>query len=501
MSCTTKMRSQLPPVLDLDFLEINDQLMLVDANGSYSRRDVRRAVQSLAQHIAPFTGASIAIVCEPGIEWIAAAFAVWRTGNIAVPLLSTHPVAELRHPLTDANVSVILYSTSASQLVKDLIENDSIITVCTSELINGDVDVEVPLSARSDDDALIIYTSGTTGKPKGAVHTHQSLLAMMSGMIDAWEWSSDDRTICVLPLNHVHGIVNVSLCALFVGGVLESPRSFDAQHVWNRFTSGDITVFMAVPTVYSRLTALWDAASPTEQEALSIAASRLRLMVSGSAALPVSTLEKWKSISSHTLLERYGMTETGMILSNKLTSRVPGHVGWPMPDVDVRIVDDLLQDVERGMPGELLVRGPQLFSRYWNRPEATRDSFVDGWFRTGDVGVIESGGYRLMGRSSVDILKTGGEKVSALEIEEVFRTHPAISDCAVVGVADVEWGQKVAMAYELAPGGSAPTPDEFRTWGKGHLSVAKVPVLYLRVDSLPRNALGKVTKNAVTELF
>ena len=495
------MRSQFPPVLDLDFLEINDQLMLVDAKGSYSRRDVRRAVQSIARQIAQFKGESIAILCEPGIEWIAAACAIWKTGNIAVPLLSTHPVTELLHPLNDADVSVILYSTSASQLVNDLVQNDSTFTICTSKHINDEVDVEVPLVAHPDDDALIIYTSGTTGKPKGAVHTHRSLLAMMSGMIDAWEWSHNDRTVCVLPLNHVHGIVNVSLCALFVGGVLEAPRSFDAEHVWNRFTSGEITVFMAVPTVYSRLTTFWERASSSQQKSLSEAASRLRLMVSGSAALPVSTLEKWKSISSHTLLERYGMTETGMILSNMLTSRVPGHVGWPMPDVEVRIVDDQLQDVESGTPGELLVRGPQLFSRYWKRPEATSESFINGWFRTGDVGVIEPGGYRLMGRSSIDILKTGGEKVSALEIEEVFRTHPAISDCAVVGVADVEWGQKVAMAFELAPDYSQPAPEEFRAWGKRHLSAAKVPVMYLCVESLPRNALGKVTKNAVTELF
>lgn len=495
------MRSQLPPVLSLDFMEVDDRLMLVDETGSYSRLDVQRAVNSLAQQFMHLNRVSIAIVCEPGIEWIAAAFAIWRTGNIAVPLLSTHPVAELSHPLTDANVSVIVYSSSAAQLVQDLVGTENITTVCASETIDLASEVDVPLDALPDDDALIIYTSGTTGKPKGAVHTHRSLLAMMSGMIEAWEWSDGDRTVGVLPLNHVHGIVNVSLCALFVGGVLEAPRAFSAEDVWNRFVGGEVTVFMAVPTVYSRLTAYWESESPAQQQIFSEAASRLRLMVSGSAALPVSTLEKWKSISSHTLLERYGMTETGMILSNKLNSRVPGHVGWPMPDVEIRIVDEQLQDVEVGTPGELLVRGPQLFSRYWNRPEATNSSFIDGWFRTGDVGVIEPDGYRLMGRSSIDILKTGGEKVSALEIEEVFRTHPAIADCAVVGVADIEWGQKVAMAFELAPNCSAPTSEEFRSWGKARLSAAKVPVLYLCVESLPRNALGKVTKNRVTELF
>lgn len=495
------MHNQLPIVLDLESLEIDDRLMLVDDKGSFSRREVARATDSIARQISHVKGASIAILCDPGIEWIAAAFAIWKTGNIAVPLLPTHPVTELQHPIQDASVSIILHSATAVDVVKSLTSETTSVVLDVSEILRAGDECDVSCIAQPDDDALIIYTSGTTGKPKGAVHTHRSLLAMMSGMISAWEWTENDRTICVLPLNHVHGIVNVSLCALFVGGVLEAPRSFDAEHVWNRFQSGDISVFMAVPTVYSRLTTWWDSATEDRQRELSDAASRLRLMVSGSAALPVSTLEKWNSISSHILLERYGMTETGMILSNSLTSRVPGHVGWPMPEVDVRVVDDKLHDVPSGTPGELLVRGPQLFSRYWNRPDATSDSFVDGWFRTGDVGVVETDGYRLMGRSSVDILKTGGEKVSALEIEEVFRTHPAVKDCAVVGVDDVEWGQKVAMAYELDPDAVAPSVEEFRAWGKSRLSVAKVPVMYLCVESLPRNTLGKVTKKVVTDLF
>lgn len=495
------MRNSFPVVLHLDHLEMNDDLAVADRHGNHSRREIVNAIDSVSSYLLAYKGISVAILCEPGIEWIAAAFAVWKTGNIAVPLLSSHPIAELLHPVTDADVSVILHSESSTKVASDLAQNLHAHTINVSQVMSTAQTENLATIAQPDDDALIIYTSGTTGKPKGAVHTHRSLIAMMSGMIQAWEWNENDRAVCVLPLNHVHGIVNVTLCALFVGGVLESPPSFDAQHVWNRLSSGDVTVFMAVPTVYSRLTASWEASSPEIQQKLSDASAQLRLMVSGSAALPVSTLEKWKSISSHTLLERYGMTETGMILSNTLSSRIPGHVGWPMPDVDVRIVDEQLRDVPSGQPGELLVRGPQLFSRYWKRSDATSDAFIDGWFRTGDVGVVESEGYRLMGRSSVDILKTGGEKVSALEIEEVFRTHPCVADCAVVGVVDDEWGQKVAMAFELATGSNAPSPEEFRTWGKTHLSAAKVPVLYKQVETLPRNTLGKVTKKAVTELF
>jgi malonyl-CoA/methylmalonyl-CoA synthetase len=223
-------------------------------------------------------------------------------------------------------------------------------------------------------------------------------------------------------------------------------------------------------------------------------------MVSGSAALPVSTLEQWRDISGHVLLERYGMTELGMALGNTLDRRVPGHVGWPFPGVEVRIAAEDGTDVADGEVGELLVRGTQVFNRYLNRPEATAESFVDGWFRTGDVAQQTPDGYRLLGRASVDIIKSGGEKVSALDIEEVFRTHPAIADCAVVGLPDEEWGERVAIAWVTASA-DRPTDAEFRAWGKERLAPAKVPFEYLRMSELPRNPMGKVTKVAVKELF
>jgi len=194
------------------------------------------------------------------------------------------------------------------------------------------------------------------------------------------------------------------------------------------------------------------------------------------------------------------MTEVGMALGNTLDARVPGHVGVPFPGVEVRLVDEAGADVPDGQPGELLLRGPQLFAGYWNRDDATADAFVDGWFRTGDVAVRTPEGFRLLGRASVDILKTGGEKVSALEVEEVYRTHPAVADCAVVGLPDEEWGDRVAMAVVARPG-SVPEASELRAWGRQRLAPAKVPVRYLVVDELPRNAMGKVVKPDVRALF
>jgi malonyl-CoA/methylmalonyl-CoA synthetase len=351
-----------------------------------------------------------------------------------------------------------------------------------------------------DNDAMIVYTSGTTGLPKGVVHTHRSLAAQCSAMVEAWDWTSADRIVCVLPLHHVHGLVNVTFTSLSVGAVLETPGHFDAIATWERLASGDITIFMAVPTIYSRLVRAWLDADDATKARWSSRAALLRLMVSGSAALPVSTLEQWREISGHVLLERYGMTELGMALGNTLDRRVPGHVGWPFPGVEVRIVDEAGSDVVEGEVGELLVRGTQVFNRYLNRPEATAESFVDGWFRTGDVAQQTPDGYRLLGRASVDIIKSGGEKVSALEIEEVFRTHPAIADCAVVGLPDEEWGERVAIAW-VADSGDRPTEAEFRAWGKERLAPAKVPVKYLCIGELPRNPMGKVAKVAVKELF
>jgi malonyl-CoA/methylmalonyl-CoA synthetase len=349
--------------------------------------------------------------------------------------------------------------------------------------------------------AMIIYTSGTTGRPKGAVSTHQNIGAQIAALVEAWRWTPADRLLLTLPLHHVHGIINGLGSALAVRATCEILPAFDADVVWNRLASGDITVFTAVPTIYNRLIASWNAAPPDVQRTRSEGARRLRLMMSGSAALPVQTLERWREITGHTLLERYGMTELGMALSNPLAGeRRPGYVGQPLPGVEVRLVDDEGRDVAEGMPGELEVRGPAVCLEYWQRPDDTRDAFRDGWFRTGDVAVWENGSYRLLGRSNVDIIKTGGFKVSALEIEEILRMHPAIAECAVVGVHDEDWGERVSAAVELRTGASL-SLDELQQWAKVQLAPYKVPRALQAVPALPRNAMGKVVKPEVAGLF
>jgi malonyl-CoA/methylmalonyl-CoA synthetase len=262
-----------------------------------------------------------------------------------------------------------------------------------------------------------------------------------------------------------------------------------------------VTVFTAVPTMYHRLIAAWDAAPEDVKRSWSHGARHARLMMSGSAALPVQTLERWRDITGHTLLERYGMTEIGMALSNPLHGeRRPGVVGQPLPGVDVRLVDESGHDVAEGAAGEIEVRGPGVFGEYWQRPDETRAAFRDGWFRTGDMAVVEGGAYRLLGRTAVDIIKTGGFKVSALEIVEVLRRHPSIAECAVVGLADPEWGERVAAAVELGPSGGLSLAD-LQQWAKEHLAPYKVPRALHVVTALPRNAMGKVVKPEVARLF
>lgn len=475
---------------------------IIDAAGTWTYLELDAASNAMAAalvHAGVKTGAVVATVCPAGRWWVAGTLGVWRAGGTLLPLEATHPPAELRHPVTDSGVTHVLCTPDTADLARQLATFTQALVVDVGAALASGSSAELP-DVESDTDAMIVYTSGTTGLPKGVVHTHRSLAAQCVAMVKSWGWISADRILCVLPLHHVHGLVNVTFTPLTVGAAIEAPRGFDAIATWERLASGDVTVFMAVPTIYSRLVRSWFDADDAAKARWSAGAAALRLMVSGSAALPVSTLEQWRDISGNVLLERYGMTELGMALGNTLDRRVPGHVGWPFPGVEVRIVDEAGSDVADGEAGELLVRGEQIFDRYLNRPEATAESFVDGWFRTGDVARNTPDGYRVLGRGSVDIIKSGGEKVSALDIEEVFRTHPAVADCAVVGLPDDEWGERVAMAW-VADGATLPTDVEFRAWGKARLAPAKVPFRYLHVESLPRNAMGKVTKIAVRDLF
>jgi malonyl-CoA/methylmalonyl-CoA synthetase len=485
--------------------------ILVPKVEAFTYRDLLYASSQIAtnllQDAEDLEEQRVALLIPPSFEYVATQWGIWRAGGVAVPLCISHPLPELEYVITNSGASMIVAHPDFEEILRPILsrrreENapaPNLRLILTSEtLTDADKPLpEVDLARR----ALILYTSGTTGKPKGVVTTHQNIQAQVTSLIAAWEWTSSDRILHILPLHHVHGIINVLTCALWAGAECHMVSKFDPETVWQCIGAGDLTLFMAVPTIYVKLISAWENTSPDRQQLLAAGCAQMRLMVSGSAALPVRVLEKWQSISGHLLLERYGMTEIGMALSNPLHGqRLPGSVGVPLLGVEVKLVDEDGTLVPSGTPGEIQVKSDGVFLEYWQNPAATATAFQDGWFRTGDLAVVEHGNYRILGRMSVDIIKTGGYKVSALEIEEVLRSHPDIQECAVVGVEDPEWGERVCAALVLHPQRQL-TLAALRSWAKEQLAVYKVPTQIVVVTELPRNVMGKVTKPTVVELF
>ncbi len=481
----------------------NEKIAIVTGEKVFSYGDLLHIsgliATGLLKDIEDLQEQRVAFLVPPGFDHVATQWGIWRAGGIAVPLCVSHPRPELEYVITNSGASIIVAHPQFEDILLSLATEKNLRFILTSAILPDHVTTlpNVDITRR----ALILYTSGTTGKPKGVVITHDHIQAQVTSLITAWEWTSDDRILNILPLHHIHGIINVLTCALWVGAECHIFSKFDAETVWNQICEGNLTLFMAVPTIYVKLIAAWENATQERQKIMTAGCKKMRLMVSGSAALPVQVLAKWRNISGHFLLERYGMTEIGMALSNSLhDQRYAGYVGQPLPQVKVRLVDESGELVPPGIPGEIQVKGPGVFLEYWQNPQATEEAFRDGWFWTGDTAIVENNNYRILGRMSVDIIKTGGYKVSALEIEEVLRTHPDIQECAVVGVVDLEWGERVCAALVLLPQRQL-TLESLRSWAKEQLAVYKIPTRILIVDELPRNAMGKVTKPQVIELF
>jgi malonyl-CoA/methylmalonyl-CoA synthetase len=473
------------------------RLAVVDRLGGHTYGDLLAASASVARALLgdgqDLGERPVAFLCQPGWHYVTSQWGIWQAGGIAVPLAVSHPEAELDYAVAKCGAAAVVAGEAMLGRVERIAASRGLRLLAAERAAAGPGGEDLP-AVDADRRAMLFYTSGTTGRPKGAVWTHRALAAQVEALSQAWAWSGADRILSVLPLHHVHGVINVLMTALWNGACCELAPRFDAEATWQRLASGELSVFMAVPTIYVRLIAAWQAAPPERRQAMSAGARGLRLMVSGSAALPVDVLERWREISGHTLLERYGMTEIGMALSNPLEGpRVPGAVGQPLPGVQVRLVDESGRPVPDGTPGELEVRGPGLFSGYWDDPEATREAFRDGWFRTGDMAVLDDGTYRILGRQSVDIIKTGGYKVSALEIEDALLANPDVDECAVVGVPDPEWGERVTAAVVPRQGAEL-TAESLRGWAGERLAPYKVPSRVHFVDELPRNALGKVVK-------
>ncbi|MFN3996463.1 acyl-CoA synthetase [Algoriphagus sp.] len=484
-------------------LQTPSKIAIVDQSGSFSYGVLTDSAKRIAFHLLgekeDLNEARVAFMVSLGKDYVTVQWGIWMAGGIAVPLCITYPLPSLQYVIDDTGAEIILVGPEYEELLRPYAEASRIRYIRLSQGIPESTKFQLP-PIDSERGAMILYTSGTTSLPKGVLTTHANIHAQISTLIDAWKWTSEDYTLCLLPLHHVHGIINVVSCALWAGATVEFIHPFDAKRVFETFLEGRVNVFMAVPTIYFKLISEFESESESVKLSISSCLKKIRLMVSGSAALPVSVMEKWQQISSHYLLERYGMTEIGMAISNPYEGeRKAGYIGKPLPGVQIRIVDENQQEVQEGEPGEIQVKGPSVFKEYWGKTEATHKAFTsDGWFMSGDIAVVENSYIKILGRDSVDIIKSGGYKISALEIEEVLRKHPEINDCSVVGLPDEEWGELVAAAII-----SSENLDlkELNTWIRELMPAYKTPRKYLFLNELLRNAMGKVVKNDLKKLF
>ncbi|MFJ8961610.1 acyl-CoA synthetase [Lentzea sp. NPDC102401] len=427
----------------------------------------------------------VAIWATPTIETCVAVVAALLAGVPAVPLNPKVGERELAHIVADSAPAQVL-AAPGTRLPAGL---DSV----PRRDVTLDGGSFAPFAEPGDEaPALIVYTSGTTGSPKGVVLPRRAIVSTLDAVAEAWEWSPDDVLVHALPLFHVHGLILGVLGPLRRGGTLHHLGKFSTDGVV-RALDGDGTMMFGVPTMYHRI-----AEEVGGDLKLANALSAARLLVSGSAALPVRDHERIAVATGQRVVERYGMTETLMNTSVRADGdRRPGAVGVPLPGVEVRLVDDAgltLDDV--GAIGEIQVRGPNLFTEYLNRPDATAEAFADGWFRTGDVGTRDEDGYfRIVGRKATDIIKSGGYKIGAGEIENALLEHPGVKEVAVTAEPDDDLGERI-VAWVVSADVVA-SPDELADHVARLLTPHKRPRVVRFVESLPRNDMGKVMKRAL----
>jgi malonyl-CoA/methylmalonyl-CoA synthetase len=400
--------------------------------------------------------------------------AALRLGLVVVPVNGAYRQREIGHIVGDCTPSAVVVDDEArAAWFADAAEGSLVVTTPDVDL----ADAEPPRLDRvePDDLAMLCYTSGTTGVPKGAMLSHGNTLASCEALRLAWRWGPADRLVLALPLFHVHGLGVGLHGSLLCGASAVLVPKFEPDAVLDAAREHDATLFFGVPTMYARL-----ASSPRVGEL-----ANLRLCVSGSAPLPASLHDELATAAGIRVLERYGMTETIMNLSNPYDGeRRAGTVGFPLPGVEVRLDEP---------SGEILLRGPNVFPGYWNRPDATRDSFTDdGWFHSGDIGAHDPDGYlRIVGRAK-ELIISGGYNVYPREVEDALLEHPGVREVAVIGEPSPEWGERVVAV--VVPEAPVPDPDDLLTFAANLLAPYKRPRSVRFVDALPRNALGKVVR-------
>ena len=494
------LRGAFPADLDAVAIETAD-----DAPLHYSWRDLDRGTAMLANLLDSLglpEGSRIAVQAEKSVEALMLYLAVLRAGLVYLPLNTAYQRDEIAYFIGNAEPAVVVCARKNFGWVSRIafaagtthvftLDDDRSGSLLQRAAVHSDR--HAPASRRADDLAAILYTSGTTGRSKGAMLSHGNLLSNARVLKNYWGWAPGDVLIHALPIFHVHGLFVASHGALLNGSKTIWLNKFDPKTVIARLP--EATVFMGVPTLYARLLA-----DPGLTRA---ACAQMRLFVSGSAPLLIETFDRFRERIGHTILERYGMSETVMLTSNPYEAsageRRGGTVGFALPGVGVRVRDDAGAPCPTGAIGNLQVRGPNVFQGYWRLPEKTAEEFsADGWFRTGDVGRIDAQGYvSIVGRSK-DLIISGGFNVYPAEVEASLNELPGVAESAVIGVPHPDFGEAVVAVVVARPAGA---PDAAALVAELKLRIAnfKVPKRVFVVDALPRNMMGKVQKNLLRE--
>jgi malonyl-CoA/methylmalonyl-CoA synthetase len=478
-----------------------------DTGLTYSWRDLDRATAMVANLLGSLglpEGARIAVQVEKSVEAMVLYLATLRAGYVFLPLNTAYQTSEISYFIENAEPAVVVCSaknfgwvskiafTAGTQHVFTL--NDDV-TGSLLERAAHHSDQHAVAERGPDDLAAILYTSGTTGRSKGAMLTHANLLSNASTLKSYWDWQPGDVLIHALPIFHVHGLFVAIHGALLNGSKMIWLGKFDPRLVVQKLP--EATVFMGVPTLYVRL---------LQEPGLTREACRhMRLFIAGSAPLLIETFKAWQERTGHTILERYGMSETAMLTSNPCRpengERRGGTVGFPLPGVRLRVMDDAGQPVPTGEIGGIQVQGPNVFKGYWRMPEKTAEEFTaDGFFKTGDVGRIDGAGYvTIVGRSK-DLIISGGYNVYPAEIEGRINEIAGVAESAVVGVPHPDFGE-VGVAVVIARPGAALAPEDILAVLKADMANFKLPKRCFIVDALPRNTMGKVQKNLLREQY
>ncbi|MCC7328263.1 MAG: malonyl-CoA synthase [Burkholderiales bacterium] len=495
------MNANLYSLFERHFPRGTEQPFLVVPNGPVVHYDELAATSARIAHALVGAG------CVPGDRvaaqvdkhWhvLALYLACLRAGLVYLPLNTGYQRAELGYFFGDAQPRVIVCNAEHLGVVAVLERDATVLTL--AELMDRARDLPAQFTTvdrTADDLAAILYTSGTTGRSKGAMLTHRNLASNGLALVESWGFTRGDMLLHALPIYHVHGLFVATHCALLSGARMLWLPKFDAAEVISLLPRA--TVMMGVPTFYTRLLADSSFTADTCQS--------VRLFVSGSAPLLAETFDAFRARTGQAILERYGMTETGMITSNPLDgARVGGTVGMPLPGVEVRIVDDHGGTCDAGAIGGVQVRGPNVFAGYWRMPEKTREEFAaDGWFRTGDIGQwVGEGpahGYlRLVGRAK-DMIISGGLNVYPTEIEELIDAIDGVAESAVIGLPDPDFGEAVA-AVIVRKVGHALTERDISTALRGEIAGFKLPKRVFFIEELPRNSMGKLQKSLLRERF